>query len=411
MRGVIRMNFSISKEQITPDWSMRMEGFGNRVLPNIGIYDHLYTIALLLDDGKKKVFFISIDVCMINKTFAARIKKLVHKKYDLNEEDIIVHTIHTHAGPTTFLHNTKKGTPDYNDVIRFLNLLEQKIMMCVGNCMSNLKKGYMEIGTGETYIGMSRRQKKLAGVKIGPNPEEEIDRLTYALTIKNDNGKIEAIIFSCPCHPVVLYYNNLNISADFPGAARTEIEKKFPGVTSMFLQGTGADINPAVLVADDQYRDTYYSDVLFTGRILANDIYNIIQKGMKKLDASIKSHADKIVLPLNGKPTRELKPEESEIIQGEIQANIINLSENFRIISLDAEICNQIGVHIRELYKSGDTMVLGYANGCIGYIPTAKIIQEGGYESLRTRFVEPFAENAEVVLLERLKNLIKHITD
>lgn len=278
-------------------------------------------------------------------------------------------------------------------------------MLCVGNCMSSLKEGTMEVGTGETYIGMNRRQKKPNGIAIGPNPGEEIDRLTYALTIKNTDGKVEAVIFSCPCHPVVLYPSNTRISADYPGVARAEIEKRFPGATAMFLQGPGADINPAVLVADDEYRDTYYSDVLLTGRILENDTYNIIQKGMKKLEISIESIADKIILPLSGKPKTQFTLKNADIVQGEILATVMSLSDSFRIIGLEGEICNQLGVRIRGLFANGFTMVLGYVNGWIGYIPTAKILQEGGYESICSDFAEPYAMNIEEVLLERIKAL------
>ena len=399
------MNYSIAKEQITPDWPMRMAGYRNRVKPFTGVYDQLYTMALLLDDGKKKALIISIDVCMIDRSFASGIKAIIKTKYGLDEENIIVHAIHTHAGPVAFLSHVEKETPDYEHVLRFRKLLEEKILICVGKCMSKLKEGFMEIGTGETYIGMSRRQKKPDGITIGPNPDEEIDRLAYALTIKNSDGEVEVVLFCCPCHPVVLYPRNMSLSADYPGAARTKLEKKFTGATAMFLQGSGADINPSVLVADDEYRDTYYSDVLFIGRVLANDIYNIIQKGMHKLEPAIETLADKIILPLSGKPVRELKPEESDIIQGEVQAAIIKISEDFRIVGLDGEICNQIGVHTRELFKEGYTMVLGYVNGWIGYIPTAEILEEGGYESKCTEFVQAFAGNVEIVLLEQLKAL------
>lgn len=404
------MKFSIFKESVTPDWPIRLEGFRERILPNEGIYDDIYTMALLLDDGKKKVLLITIDVCLLDSFFPSEIKKRINAKYGLDEDNIIVHAIHTHAAPVTFLSNSQKGTPDSDSILRFLKLLEQKIMLCAGNCMSHLKEGYIEIGTGKTYIGMSRRQKKPEGIKIGPNPEEEIDRQIYALTIKNSNGKAEAIVFSCPCHPVVLYYDNMYISADFPGAARAEIEKKYPGAAAMFLQGAGADINPAVLVADDKYRKTHYSDVLFIGRVLANDIDNILQKGMKRLDVSIDLCWDKILLPLKDHPAKENKPDiRQDVVQGEIQAAIVKLSDDFRIVMLDGEICNQLGMYIKELFTSGDTMVLGYVNGCIGYLPTAKIVREGGYESVRTRFAAPFAESVEKVLLSRLKDLISPI--
>jgi len=403
------MRFSFHKEPITPEWPMRMAGYRSRIIPFTGVYDELYAMALMLDDGKKKVLIISIDVCMIDKSFALKIKKLIKEKYGLDGNSVLIHAIHTHAGPVTFAWNADRVS-DYDDIIRYRKLLEERIMICVDKCMASSKEGSMEISTGETYIGMSRRQKKPDGIVIGPNPEEEIDRLAYGITIKNAHGDVEIILFSCPCHPVVLYPRNTKISADYPGAARSELEKKIPGASAMFLQSSCADINPAILVADDEYRDTFYSDVLFTGRILANDIYNILQKGMKKIDLFIETYAGKIVLPLDGKPLREFRPEDEEIVQGEIQVSMVKLSDDFRIIGIDGEICNQIGVHIRELFSKGYTMVLGYVNGYVGYIPTAKILEEGGYEARSTRFIQKYARNVEEVLLENLKELIIKIS-
>ena len=106
------MKYSISRESITPDWPMRMAGYRCRVKPNTGIYDQLYAIALLLDDGKKKALLISIDVCMIDRLFASRMKELIKLEYGLDDECIILHAIHTHAGPVVLLSDTEQGTED-----------------------------------------------------------------------------------------------------------------------------------------------------------------------------------------------------------------------------------------------------------------------------------------------------------
>jgi hypothetical protein len=54
-------------------------------------------------------------------------------------------------------------------------------------------------------------------------------------------------------------------------------------------------------------------------------------------------------------------------------------------------------------------MVLGYVGGWVGYIPTAKILREGGYESRCTVFTKRYAMDAEDVLLAGLKELINRM--
>ena len=297
-----------------------------------------------------------------------------------------------------------------DDTIKFREFLRERIISCVEKCLASFREGYLEIGYGETYIGMDRRQKTPDGVRIGPNPQGEIDRKIFVMAIKNEEDRPRVILFTCPCHPVVLYHDNLYISADFPGAAISQINRKFPGAEAMFLQGAGADINPAVLVADDEYRDTFYSDVIFTGNILANDVYNIMRCGMEKVAPELETHLERVPVFIDESGT----PKEDQVDatqESEVQVSVFKLSEDVRVIGLDGEVCNQVGVHISSLFDDGYTIVVGYANGYIGYIPTPQIIEEGGYEPNTNIFGGTFVPDVEEILLESIRNISEQISN
>jgi hypothetical protein len=63
---------------------------------------------------------------------------------------------------------------------------------------------------------------------------------------------------------------------------------------------------------------------------------------------------------------------------------------------------------ISKLFKTGCTIISGYSNGIISYIPTAEIIKEGGYEAnancttygIHSRF----ANNAADVIYDWIKS-------
>jgi hypothetical protein len=49
-------------------------------------------------------------------------------------------------------------------------------------------------------------------------------------------------------------------------------------------------------------------------------------------------------------------------------------------VALEGEVCADWGPMVRALAKTRHAMAIAYANNVPGYIPTARIIREGGYE-------------------------------
>ena len=151
--------------------------------------------------------------------------------------------------------------------------------MC-GEMPGFVQGGYLEIGFGETYIGMDRRQKTPEGVRIGPNPEG--DRQEDLCNGHKDEEDRPRVIY-LPV-PVTRWYY-ITITYTYPlifRCSHQSNQQEIPWRRGHVFAGAGADINPAVLVADDEYRDTFYSDVIFT-EIYYNDVYNIMRCGMKKV--------------------------------------------------------------------------------------------------------------------------------
>lgn len=421
------MKFGFYRENITPQEPIRMAGYGSRTAPNIGVHDELYVKSLMLTDGTAKVLVVVLDLCHVGRDFVFRIKERLGGRHGLSASEILIHTIHTHAGPVSGLHDRGK---DSGAESRYMVMLEDKILHCAACAMDSLQEGTLQIGTGETYIGSNRRQKTENGVRIGPNPDGPVDRLLAVAGIRDREDRLRVVLMSCACHPVVLYPDNMRISADFPGAACRELEERMPETAVMFLQSACGDINPAVLVGGDNYRSTFYTDVVLTGRVLANDVTNVLRCGMRPVKFDLETRLDTIELPLGEYKTDYF---ENLLTQGndwqkayarrmldsignhtepktaDVQAAVIRLSEDVRIIGLEGEICNEIGVHIRQTIGGGNTLVLGYSNGSLTYIPTRRILREGGYEAIsayaQCGLPGPFADNAEDVILDYCRAL------
>ncbi len=424
------MWFSVAKEKMTPDWPVLLGGFLSRTERHTGVFSDIYVKTLFLDDGSEQVLFVVLDLCMIDNIFVARIKNRIIKKYGLVEANILIHTTHIHSGPLT--HMTHRIS-EYKraDTQKWMEHLEAKIMACVDKCMSSKEPGSIEIGNGETYIGVNRRVVTKSGVIFGANYQAPIDRNLFVLKILNQDSKIKVILFNCACHPVEMG-SSLLLSSDYPGMACNEIEKKIPGSIAIFMQGACGEINNAITARDSKH-DTGViesKNTIVIGRVLANDVFNVIQRKMKKIKLSIRCKLDVLELPLGEnkiESIRELLEStmvnirnyatwmidryESGLIESgcRLYAGLIRLSDDVNLAVLEGEVCNGIGVNIKKVLLGNNTMVLGYSNGYIGYIPTSEIVRQGGYEArslwMLFGYTAEFSEDIEKTILEYYRRI------
>lgn len=62
------------------------------------------------------------------------------------------------------------------------------------------------------------------------------------------------------------------------------------------------------------------------------------------------------------------------IVQG------IQIVDDVRLIAIEGEPVADHGLHILKSFNSGVTFPLGYANGEAAYLPSSRMLPEGGYE-------------------------------
>jgi hypothetical protein len=80
------------------------------------------------------------------------------------------------------------------------------------------------------------------------------------------------------------------------------------------------------------------------------------------------------------------------------------------LVALDGEVFCEYGLNIGRMLQPADVIVLGYSNGVVTYVPTAKGLDEGGYEADAYRFFRlpgPYSKDAEKILLEAAVKLAR----
>ncbi len=422
------MKFNTAKECITPDWPVKMAGYLNRTGYNEGVLHDMFAKALLIHDGENRVLIISLDLCAIDRGFADEIKLWANNKYGFLEKDIVIHAIHTHSGPLT-AHMSRYAPPErIEEIRRYMDFLKGRITACIDKCMEEpMQNGVMEVGMGETWIAVNRRQKTEKGIVLGINPSGKADRSLFAAKITNDNNEVKAVLFCGSCHPIAMNGQVLYLSPDYPGVACTEIERSYPGCMAMFLQGACGNLNVAVNTRGKNLDEIESSNqnVHFVGRVLANDVKNILKCEMQKIEISLDTKLDKIILPLGEVKTDELSelsksqqkvfsdyalwmldkiekgtaPKDCEFLLG-----VLCFNDTIRLVLAEGEMMTETAESIREKFSGGLTMLVGYSNGCVGYIPTSEMLRDGGYEPesfwKKAGYPAPLAHNAEQMIID-----------
>ena len=145
----------------------------------------------------------------------------------------------------------------------------------------------------EVQIGINRREPHPQGTRIGQNPAGPVVPYAHVLRFVAADGR-GATLFNHACHPVVLGYNNLQISGDFAGAAVRHIEEQ-TGDEALFVNGACGDVNPRITNGS-------FADVEVLGQELGRAVLEGRDAAVP-LDASAISWAhERLDLPLRPPP-------------------------------------------------------------------------------------------------------------
>jgi neutral ceramidase len=389
-----------AKTDITPPVGIELTGFISRHQPSIGIHDPLYAKAVVLDDGTTKLAIVSCDLLALSRDSVKIIRNIITKSTKIPQSNILIACTHTHSGPATvFLRNC--GTVDRD----WVSKLEQLIADTVIRANQELQPASLGYGFGTADINLDRRI-----LKLPEHSPDIVDKSLGVIKIEHITGEPMALILNYTCHPVVMAESNRHFSADYPGVAAAYLESNYPSdPVVLYLNGACGNINP-------QIRGGTWEEMTKLGEIVGKAAAAIIDTitTSDTCTTSILSQNIELQLKiptiegieyeLESFRTRAAELKESEVIAKKgndamiwwaeetldilkhkkkpesipLEIQVIKLGE-LVIAAIGGEVFCEIGLNIKQ-HSGKPTFIVGYANHDIGYIPTRKAFEEGGYE-------------------------------
>jgi neutral ceramidase len=417
-----------ARKRITPDRSIRMAGYAARTRPSEGVLHDLWVKALAFEDAKgERLAFVAADLVGLPREVCDEVAARAAKTLGLQRRQILFNASHTHSGPVIwpFLRfmTTEEEQKERPQLLDYRSRLIEALVEVLTAAVADLRPATLQLGHGSAGFAANRRQPTEKGYVIGVNPKGPVDHDVPVLKISASDGTPRVVLFGYACHNTTLTGGNYLINGDYAGFAQIEIEKALPGATAMFMQLCGADQNPnprssrglaeqygkelaeAVRRALDGRLETISPTIRIAYEEVKLDIARqdraVYEEEAKSKNAFHRRRAETVLAALDaGRP----------VWQVSLPVHVVRLGGNLSFVALGGEVVVDYALRLKREYPNAGLIVAGYSNDVPCYIPSRRMLKEGGYEPIESMVyyqqAGPFAENVEDTLIDSCRRLL-----
>ena len=380
---------SAGSVDITPDRPLPLAGYADRRGPSRGVADPLELNALLLRAPGQSVAILTADLLFVTAELKARLLEAVGAKLGLDEASLLVAASHTHTAPAVDASKPRLGVCDaaYADLVagRATELLGQLASIDPVPC-------HIDYRTGSADHAINRRRPGRRGVRTAPNPGGPRDETVHLLTFSDQTDRPIAVLWSYACHPVG-FPARTKVSADFPGVVRRALREAHGAeLPVLFLQGFAGDVRPRETGATTRFARRLVE--LVVGPLFATftpEQYRSWAEGLADRVVGVARGALRTRRPFAPVCRRE-RIGLSSLVTGatagrDVTFQRVSLDPGLHLVAASAEPVTAYGAALRRICP-GAVLPVGYIDSVFGYLPTAGMLGERGYED--SAFMTPF---------------------
>ena len=419
--GVARIN-------ITPAGPIWMSGYAARNKPSEGVLTRLWAKALALEDARgRRAVIVTTDLIGLPMELTDVVAARAMEKYKLERAGLVFNSSHTHTGPVVQGNLSvmeSQQAPHREALAEYRKKLQQNLVDLIGAALGDLGPAELAFDYGEARFGVNRRQFTPKGVVIGVNPDGPTDPRVPVLRVTSPAGKVRAILFGYACHNTTLTAEFYQLSGDYAGYAQAEVEKEFPGAVALFVQLCGGDQNP-----NPRSRLEYAEQ---HGRTLAAEVARVARTKMQPAGGRLRAAYQLAALPFAPHTREQFEQEQKDanvfrrrraalmlklyderreprLLRYPVQA--IRVDPGFTLIALGGEVVVDYALWAYRTWPREKLIVAGYSNDVPCYIPSARVLHEGGYEAADSMIYYgqpgPFTEEVEARIHDAVRQVMK----
>jgi hypothetical protein len=425
----------VAKVCITPQSPVWMTGYASRTKPSEGTLLDLYARALALEavSGGRAVL-VTTDLLGFPASVAQAVADQCRERYGLERDRLMLTSSHTHGGPSLAsllrtLASPHMTPPQQRDVEDYTRGLVAKVAAVVGEALADLRPARLAVGRGEATFAMNRRQKTDKGYVIGVNPDGPVEHTVPVLRVDGQDGRLRAVVFLYACHNTTLGGTIYQFHGDYAGFAEAALEERHPGAAAMFVMGCGADANPYPRGTVELARQH--------GKTIADAVDKVLGAPLHPVAGSLRAAWDTALLPFAPPPTREMMEAKAqdpknlfeqwharELLaaldrDGRLPASypcpvqVWRVGQDVTLVALSGEVVVDYALRLKKELGPEGTWVAAYSNDVFAYVPSRRVLEEGGYEAggAMTYYGHPgpFAPEVEETLVRKVHELVGRV--
>ncbi|MBP7570013.1 MAG: neutral/alkaline non-lysosomal ceramidase N-terminal domain-containing protein [Acidobacteria bacterium] len=408
----------VASIDITPQPGLWMAGFAARKEPSQGVALPLHAKALALEDARgSRVVIVTLDLLGLTGPVVDRIAAAVERHHRIGRGRLLLCSSHTHSGPVIDdqLAVAYDLSPAQWDAIRTATRrIEAQVVEAVGQALRSIRPVRLRSGQSSAGFGANRR----TAFPGGPS-----DPTVPVLSVERPDGGPLAVLFGYACHNTTLTADFVRFHGDYAGVAQAEIERRRPGTTALFLAGCGADQNPsprgsvelvdrhgraladaidralgeARPVAGDQLRAAFTTVTLDYAPPPPPDAW---RARLEDSNPYVRRHA-KLMLDAIARDGRVQSSEPAPL-------HALRIGD-LTLVALSGEVVVDYALAIKRAHGDS-TWVAGYTDTVFGYLPSVRVLREGGYEGGEAMLYfgrpGPFTESVERTVMTGVEWLL-----
>lgn len=414
----------LASVDITPAEPIPMSGYASRRAPFEAVAQPLYAKAMAVQDREgNRAVLITADLLGFTRERSEAICSRLEASDGLSREQVLLNASHTHAGPLVSGSMMASAPEASREAIgRYIGVMEDKIVSAAQKALLDLRPARLDWGRGVAQFVMNRREFTERGVILGTNASGPADRTVPVLRVTGEDGSPRAVVFGAGSHCTTLTGGNMLIAGDYAGYAQEFLEARRPGIQAMFMTGCAGDANPYPRGTLDLARRH--------GSELAGAVQEVLAGSLAPVRGPLRTRLQMVDLPLEPHTPgqiEEMEPGAPSYRRFFTQGALAKLDRGEPLLeSYSAPFALwQFGSDLTLVAFSGETVVdyvrltqealgplklwvSGYANDVFGYLPTSRILREGGYET-RGLYVEYglFRPGVEDIVMEAIRSMAR----
>ena len=404
------------RASITPKTPIAMSGYAGRSGPSEGAVHDLWAKALALQDPAGNRFVIvTLDLSTIPRNFAEEIATRVRKTHGLPADRLLLNCSHTHAGPVirANLHALPETEGAAAQVVtEYTRGLIDTVVETIGASLRDLSAARLAVAHGRAEFGANRREPTPDGFKLGYNPKGPTDHDVPVIIVTAPNGRLRGVLFGYACHNTTLTAKNFQLSGDYAGFAQAELEIRHPGATALFLELCGGDQNPRPRGTMELARQNGQDLAAAVDRALSGRSRKLrppLRTAMVSAELTFAPHTREMFAAKVNDPDRWRARHAKEMLAAydaghpltsiPYPVQVLRFSKDLTLIALGGEVVVDFALRAKKEFGGEDTVIAGYSNDVMCYIPSVRVLKEGGYEAVDSLIYDgmpgPFDETVE----------------